>query len=98
MYTLQALWTQARENLDVTTIIYANRSYAVLHEELEKVGAAEGARAFSMLDLHNPSLDWVHLAQGMGVEAVQVDSCKGLEAAFRSAMTSSGPRLIEALV
>ena len=65
---------------------------------MEKVGAAEGVRAFSMLDLHNPSLDWVQLAQGMGVEAVRVDTCHGLDAAFRSAIAASGPRLIEALV
>ena len=98
MYTLQALWTQAREKLDVTTIIYANGSYAILRQELEKVGAAEGDKAFAMLDLHNPTLDWVHLAQGMGVEAVRVDTCRGFEAAVRSAMKARGPRLIEALV
>ena len=97
MYTLQALWTQAREGLDVTTVIYANRSYAVLHEELEKVGADEGAKAFSMLDLHNPSLDWVHLARGMGVEAVQVDTCQGFSTAFKSAIKRKGPFLIEAI-
>jgi acetolactate synthase-1/2/3 large subunit len=98
MYTLQALWTQAREKLDVTTIIYANRSYKVLREELEQVDASEGARAFSMLDLNNPSLSWVQLAQGMGVEAVHVDTCRGFEGAVRSAMAARGPRLIEALV
>jgi acetolactate synthase I/II/III large subunit len=98
MYTLQALWTQAREKLDVTTVIYANHSYAVLHEELQKVGADEGAKAFSMLDLHNPSLSWVHLARGMGVEAVRVDTCRGFSAAFKSAMGGKGPFLIEAVV
>jgi acetolactate synthase-1/2/3 large subunit len=69
-----------------------------LRQELEKVGAAEGDKAFAMLDLHNPTLDWVHLAQGMGVEAVRVDTCRGFEAAVRSAMKARGPRLIEALV
>src|ERR1700761_6371202 len=98
MYTLQALWTQARERLDVTTIIYANRSYAVLREELEKVGADEGAKAFSMLDLHDPSLNWAYLARGMGVEAVQVDTRRGFGAAFQSAMKGKGPFLIEAIV
>jgi acetolactate synthase I/II/III large subunit len=98
MYTLQALWTQAREALDITTIIYANRSYAVLRQELEKVGAVEGDKAFSMLDLHNPTLDWVKLAQGMGVEAVRVDTCRGFEEAVASALKARGPRLIEVVI
>jgi acetolactate synthase I/II/III large subunit len=98
MYTLQALWTQAREKLDVTTVIYANKSYAVLREELEKVGANEGAKAFSMLDLHDPSLGWIHLARGMGVEAIRVDTSRKFSAAFRSAMQRKGPFLIEAIV
>jgi acetolactate synthase I/II/III large subunit len=99
MYTLQALWTQARENLDVVTIIYANRSYGVLNQELQRVGAAAaGPTALSMLDLHNPSLDWVKLAEGMGVQAVQTDSARGLADALTSAIAGSGPRLIEALL
>jgi acetolactate synthase I/II/III large subunit len=99
MYTLQGLWTQARENLDVTTIIYANRSYKVLNEELIGFGAgAAGSKAFSMLDLHNPELDWVNLAQGMGVEAMRVEDTGGLEKALRSACESRGPRLIEAVL
>jgi acetolactate synthase-1/2/3 large subunit len=70
MYTLQALWTQAREALDVTTVIFANRSYAILNIELTRVGAGvPGPKAISMLDLHHPELDWVKLASGMGVEA-----------------------------
>jgi acetolactate synthase-1/2/3 large subunit len=61
MYTLQALWTQAREGLDVTTVFFANRSYAILNIELARVGAGDpGPKAFSMLDLHNPELDWVN--------------------------------------
>jgi acetolactate synthase-1/2/3 large subunit len=99
MYTLQALWTQARENLDVVTIIYANRSYGMLNQELQRVGAAAaGPTALSMLDLHNPSLDWVKLAEGMGVQAVQTDSARGLADALTSAIAGSGPRLIEALL
>jgi acetolactate synthase I/II/III large subunit len=97
MYTLQALWTQAREKLDVTTVIYANRSYNVLHEELEKVGANAGAKASSMFDLRNPSLRWVDLARGMGVEAARVDTCRSFSAAFQ-ATNSKGPFLIEAVV
>ena len=99
MYTLQALWTQARENLDVVTVIYANRSYKVLNEELAIVGAGSpGPKAFSMLDLHGPELDWVRLAEGMGVEAVSVDDTAGLEKAMRLAFERHGPRLIEAVI
>ena len=95
---MQALWAQARENLDVTTIIYANRSYAVLREELAKVGAPEGKQTFSMFDLQNPTLDWVKMAESMGVEAIRVETCAGLAAAFQSAMKANGPRLIEAVI
>jgi acetolactate synthase-1/2/3 large subunit len=99
MYTLQPLWTQAREKLDVVTIIYANRSYGVLNQELQRVGAAAaGPKALSMLDLHDPSLDWLKLAEGMGVQAVRTDSSQGLADAFTSAIAGSGPRLIEALL
>jgi acetolactate synthase-1/2/3 large subunit len=96
MYTLQALWTQARESLDVTTLIFANRSYAILNIELARVGAGNaGPRAFSMLDLHNPELDWVKLASGMGVEASRAASVEELASQFASAMKNRGPRLIE---
>jgi acetolactate synthase-1/2/3 large subunit len=99
MYTLQSLWTQAREKLDVTTVIFANRVYNVLIHELQSVGAGQGGpKAMSMLDLHNPELNWVKLAEGMGVEAVQVHSSSALEEAFRSAVTTRGPRLIEAVI
>jgi acetolactate synthase-1/2/3 large subunit len=96
MYTLQALWTQARESLDVTTLIFANRSYAILNIELARVGAGNaGPRAFSMLDLHNPELDWVKLASGMGVEASRAASVEELASQFAGAMKNRGPRLIE---
>ena len=99
MYTLQALWTQAREKLDVVTIIYANRSYGVLNQELQRVGAREaGPKAMSMLDLHDPSLDWVKMAEGMGVEATRVDTAHGLSSALKSAISGRGPRLIEAIL
>ena len=72
MYTLQSLWTQAREGLDVTTILFDNRSYAILNIELGRVGAgAGGPRAQSLLDLTNPTLDFVALAKGMGVDATR---------------------------
>ncbi len=99
MYTLQALWTQARESLDVTTLIFANRSYAILNIELARVGAGDpGPKAFSMLDLHNPVLDWTKLASGMGVEASRASSVEELAAQFESAMKNRGPRLIEVVM
>lgn len=99
MYILQSLWTQARENVDVVTVIYANRGYRILSNELKRVGASsEGAHAASMFDLQNPSLDWVALAKGMGVEAVRVESRGGFEEAFASAMKQRGPNLIEAII
>ena len=99
MYTLQALWTQARERLDVTTVIFANQSYSILNIELSRVGALNaGPKALSMLDLHNPELDWVKLAGGMGVEAVRVESIEAFEAVFADAMAVRGPRLIEVMV
>lgn len=99
MYILQSLWTQARENVDVVTVVYANRGYRILSNELKRVGASsEGALAASMFDLQNPSLDWVALAKGMGVEAVCVESRGTFEEAFASAMKQRGPRLIEAVI
>ena len=99
MYTLQALWTQARERLDVVTVIYANRSYAVLNQELRMVRAAPGGeRALSLLDLHDPVLDWVRLAEGMGVAAVRAETTQAFADAFAAALREKGPRLIEAVV
>jgi acetolactate synthase-1/2/3 large subunit len=96
MYTLQALWTQARENLDVTTVIFANHSYAILNIELWRVGAEQpGARALSMLDLHNPSLDWLSLASGLGIEASRARTVEEFSDQFGRAMRERGPRLIE---
>ena len=99
MYTLQALWTMAREKLDVTTVIFANRSYAILNIELARVGAGNpGPRALSMLDLHNPELDFVSLARGMGVEASRAETLEDFAAQFSSAMAGKGPRLIEVVI
>ncbi|MFT8809050.1 acetolactate synthase large subunit [Gluconobacter sp.] len=99
MYTLQALWTQAREKLDVITIIFANRSYSVLNQELERVGVATaGLRARSLFDLRNPEINWVNLAQGMGVEAVSVDTVKEFYDVLSSVFLKRGPFLIEAVI
>jgi len=99
MYTVQALWTQARENLDVTTVIFSNRAYAILQIELHRTGAgAGGPKAQSMLSLDNPAINWVKIAEGFGVEAVRVDSPQAFESAFAAAMAQRGPRLIEAIL
>jgi acetolactate synthase-1/2/3 large subunit len=99
MYTLQALWTQAREKLDVTTVIFANKSYAILNIELARVGAGNpGPKALSMLDLHNPDLDWTKLAAGMGVEASRATNIRDFESQFASAIKGKGPHLIEAVL
>ncbi|MBD0415342.1 acetolactate synthase large subunit [Oryzicola mucosus] len=99
MYTLQALWTQARERTDTLTIIFANRRYAILHGELKNVGAGEpGVNARQMLDLDNPALDWVSLAKGMGVEAARADTAEGFADLLKSACSRRGPFLIEAVI
>jgi acetolactate synthase-1/2/3 large subunit len=97
MYTPQALWTQARERLDVVTVIFANRQYAILQAELARVGAAPaGARALSMLDISNPTIDWVKIAEGLGVEASRATSAEEFESQFADAIARPGPRVIEA--
>ncbi|MDP5347358.1 MAG: acetolactate synthase large subunit [Paracoccaceae bacterium] len=98
MYTLQALWTMARENLDITIVIFANRSYRILRGELTNVGVGNpGPRAIDMLSLDRPNLDWVQMSRGMGVEAEAVTDCAGLEAALQTGLASEGPYLIEAI-
>jgi len=99
MYTLQALWTQAREKLDVTTVIFSNRSYAILKIELMRVGAQNpGPKALSLFDLSNPELNWLSLASGMGVEASRATTAEEFADQFASAMKGRGPRLIEAVI
>ncbi|WP_313054941.1 acetolactate synthase large subunit [Pseudomonas lopnurensis] len=99
MYTIQALWTMAREQLDVTSIIFNNASYSVLNVELERVGAEEaGPKAKSQLDLAGPVLNFSRLAQGMGVHAVRVETAEELLRAMEYAQANPGPHLIEAMV
>jgi acetolactate synthase-1/2/3 large subunit len=96
MYTLQALWTQAREELNVTTVVLSNRSYAILNIELHRVGAdAGGPRARRLLDLADPELDFCALARGMGVPACKVENAEDLSAALEAAYAAPGPNLIE---
>jgi acetolactate synthase-1/2/3 large subunit len=99
MYTLQSLWTQARERLDVTTVILANRSYAILNVEFSRVGLGEpGDKARDMLDLTRPTLDWVKLAEGMGVAGVRVTTAEALADQLALGFREKGPRLIEAVL
>jgi acetolactate synthase-1/2/3 large subunit len=99
MYTIQALWTMAREGLNVTAIIFNNASYSVLNVELERVGAEEpGPKAKSQLDLKGPVLNFAQLAQGMGVHAVRTDAAEGFCKALEYALAHPGPHLIEAVV
>ncbi|MDY0022124.1 acetolactate synthase large subunit [Arenimonas caeni] len=99
MYTIQALWTMARENLDVTAIVFNNASYSVLNVELERVGAERiGPKARSQLDIGGPGLDFARLAQGMGVHAVRTDTAEAFCHAFEYALDAPGPHLIDAVV
>jgi acetolactate synthase I/II/III large subunit len=99
MYTLQALWTQAREKLDVLTVIWANRSYKILHNEFVNVGAGHvGPSAHGMLSLDNPAIDWVSLARGLGVDGVRVASMEQLAIALRAGIGQRGPYLIEVVL
>ena len=98
MYTLQALWTQAREKLDVTTVLLSNRKYQILLGELANVGANPGRTALDMLDLGNPDLDWTKLAAGMGVEAARAETCERFADLFAQANARKGPFLIELMI
>jgi acetolactate synthase-1/2/3 large subunit len=99
MYTLQSLWTQAREGLNVTTVIAANRGYRILDVEFERAGVTDpGPLIAPLTDLSGPSLDWVALAGGMGVPAVQATTAAELEKALANAFAEPGPHLIEALI
>jgi acetolactate synthase-1/2/3 large subunit len=96
MYTLQSLWTMAREGLDVTVVVFANRGYQILRDELAAVGVTEvGRNVVRMFDVVEPTLDWVALARGHGVEGVRVTDMAGFNAAFAGAMGQRGPMVIE---
>ncbi len=98
MYTVQALWTQAREKLNVTTVILANRKYAILLGELANVGANPGRVALDMMDIGNPDLDWVKIAGGMGVEGAKAETMDEFNDLFEAANRRSGPFLIELII
>jgi len=99
MYTVQALWSMARENTDVTVVIFNNRSYAILNIELARVGAGQPTpKTLSMLDLSRPDINWVEISEGMGVPATCATTAEEFHQQFADAMAHKGPRLIEAMV
>jgi len=99
MYTVQALWTMVREDLDVTVLILNNGSYAILNIELARVGVEQpGPTALSLLDLTNPAIQWTDIAKGMGMAAERVDTVDTLDDAVARAMDERGPRLIEVIL
>ena len=99
LYTVQALWTMAREGLDVTTVLLNNRSYSVLNMELGRVGAGEaGPRARDMLDLSRPDLDFTAIAQGLGVPAARATDAESFTTELERALAAPGPNLVEAVI
>jgi acetolactate synthase-1/2/3 large subunit len=99
LYTLQALWTQAREGLNVTTLLCSNRSYRVLGVELARAGIKQpGPQTRSLIDLSNPAIDWVQLAGGMGVHGVRVDTADDLTRELERSLAEPGPVLIEVVL
>ncbi len=95
MYTLQALWTAARENLKLTTVVFANRAYAILKGELAGIGGNPGPRALDMLDIGRPDIDWVALSKSLGVPACRAATLDEFAMALRRGFMSGGPNLIE---
>ncbi|WP_298180512.1 acetolactate synthase large subunit [Saccharomonospora sp.] len=99
IYNISSLWTQARENLDVTTVVLNNRAYAILRMELQRVGAeSSGPKANGLFDLSTPDLDFVRMAEGFGVPATRARTAEELADQFRRAVAEPGPHLIEAMV
>jgi acetolactate synthase-1/2/3 large subunit len=99
LYTIQSLWTMAREQLDVTVIVFNNRSYGILNVELARVGArAAGPKAESQLDLSRPDLDFVDLARGLGVPSSRADNAEALIDQLERALAEPGPHLVEAVI
>jgi acetolactate synthase-1/2/3 large subunit len=99
MYTLQALWTQARESLDVTTVLCNNHSYRILQVELARAGVTEpGRKARSLTSLANPNIEWTSLARGLGVPAVRVETAEDLTRELERSLATPGPSLIEMIL
>ncbi len=98
MYTIQGLWTQARERLDVTTVIFNNRKYQILIGELANVGANPGRTAMDMLDLGNPDIDFCKISEGQGVPAARATTMEQFNDLFAQSLTRKGPFLIELMI
>jgi len=99
MYTVQALWTMARENLDITVVVFANHTYRILNIEMLRTGAGEaGPSARKLLDLGEPNIDFVSVAKGLGLPAVSCATSEEFEKAFAGAMAQRGPMFIEAKI
>jgi acetolactate synthase-1/2/3 large subunit len=99
MYTLQALWTMVREQLNVVAVILANRRYRILDIEMRRTGAGDfGRLANDMIDIGRPNLDWVKLAEGLGVQATRATTEDEFIAHFRAAVNQTGPTPIEAII
>ncbi len=99
MYTIQSLWTMARENLDICIVIFANRKYQILQIELARVGAQSmNKKTLDMLDLSNPDLDFVKMSEGMGVRAARATTADEFNKLFETAMKEKGPMLIETML
>jgi acetolactate synthase I/II/III large subunit len=99
MYTVQGLWTQARESLDVLTVVFSNRGYSILKGEMRNVGVNDfGENARRMLDIDDPALDWCALAKGMGVASARAETAEEFERIFADAISHQGPFLIEAII
>ena len=95
LFTVQALWTQAREKLRITTIVFSNRKYQILIGELANVGANPGRTALDMLDLGRPDIDWVGLSRALGVDAERAETMEEFLPLLEAANCSDGPFLIE---
>ena len=99
MYTVQGLWTIAREDLDVTVVVFANGAYKILNVEFGRTGSGKpGPAARRLLDLGHPTIDWTALSRSLGVPAVRCESAEAFDDAFAAAMATPGPRLIEAVI
>ena len=99
MYTIQSLWTMAREQLDVTVVIFNNRAYGILDAELTRLdGPSAGPKARALFDLGDPNLDFVRLAGGLGIESRRVDAADQLSRALEQAIVDPGPHLIEVVI
>ena len=97
LYTVQALWTQARERADITTVILSNRGYQILKGEMRNIGIPEPGRlAIDMMELDRPAIDWIALAKGLGIEAALAENAETLTKLLKRGLSEPGPFLIEA--